>query len=213
MNTEELVAHLVREARPVRRMPKRALLVPALFGSSVLVALAGSATMGWRPDLAPRLEEGRFWLVTGLLLVVCAVGETMLTKLSVPTRWRFPFGLKVALALLATLAGVLFSDAPWLEISPWTRWLGVGLYCTGRAVVVGLLPFLGGLWLMRRGAPAFPRLSGAILGVVAIGLGAFALQWSCDLSEPAHVAIWHLALPGALAGAAGSWAGSRWLRW
>jgi hypothetical protein len=213
MRTEDLVASLVRDARPVRRMPRPALLVPALVGVSALVALAWSAALGLRPDLEPRLLEVRFWLVTGLLIAVCAAGESVLATLSIPGRRRFPLGAKAGLALFVALTGALLAGTPWFEISPWTRWFGVGLYCTARVVLVGLVPILAGLWLLRRAAPVFPGLSGALLGLVAAWLGAFALQWSCDLSEPAHVVIWHMAMPGALLAAAGAWAGSRRLRW
>lgn len=213
MKTADLIEKLVREGRTVHRMPNPMVLVVAAAGLSLPFALAGSALMGWRVDLGPRLADIRFWIVAGLQIAVCAAGEGLLAALAVPGRRRFPLGAKAGLALLAVLVGVLLSRTPWVEIFPWPRWLGFGLYCTARAVVVGLLPFLGGLWLMRRAACAFPRLSGATLGLVAASLGAFALHWSCDLSEPAHVALWHIFVPGALLGAGGGWAGSRWLRW
>ena len=213
MKTEELIESLAGDFRPVRRLPGPASTALMLTVFSLLLAVAGAALMGWRADLAPRLSDPRFWLVTALLLLVCATGETVLAILAVPGRRGSLLGTRVGVVLLVAAAGVLLSRAPWIGISPGLRWLGLGLFCTGRAVLVGVVPIAGGLWYLRRGASVHPGRSGAMLGLVGGLLGAFALQWSCDLVEAAHVLIWHILVPGMLLGLIGAWLGRHWLRW
>lgn len=86
------------------------------------------------------------------------------------------------------------------------------LACLGSISLLSALPLATGLWLMRRGAPTRPRLSGALIGLAA-GAGVTAgYALHCTEDSPLFFVLWYglaMSLPMAI----GAALGPRVLRW
>jgi hypothetical protein len=211
MNTEELIESLAREARPVQAFapPGRLLLAFA----AAAVGVAGAASFMLRADLARELRGPALLLETALLLLAAfavAWGPAVLARPAAP-RLRGMLALAGVAALGAAFAMALRQT--WGIGPSWPAWSGVTLLCAAAATLFSLLPFAGGIALLKRGASVHPLRSGALLGFAAGALGAVAQTWVCDINAPAHVILGHAVLPGAALSALGAWAGHRWLRW
>jgi hypothetical protein len=68
------------------------------------------------------------------------------------------------------------------------------------------------IWALRKGAPTRLKLSGAVAGIVAGGLGAADYALGCKSDTIPFIAIWY-GLAIALCAAIGALFGPRLLRW
>jgi hypothetical protein len=67
-----------------------------------------------------------------------------------------------------------------------------GWRCVRKLTFVGVLPALGAILLIRRGAPLDPVWT-ALLGLVAAGAaGALTSEIACPVRFPMHVMLWHV---------------------
>lgn len=213
MNDYELIANLARDLKPVRRLPGAGGMTTYLVCVMLLPAIAVTPLLGMRHDLTHRILQPWALLVTLLLVLACTSAAYSMGQLARPARRAKLGGAGAALVLwLAVLALVLWRT-PWFDTEPWLKWLGEGLYCTARTILVSLAPILFGVWLVRRGATTRPATAGAILGFAAASLGALVLHWTCDLDEPSHVLFWHYMVPAAILSYATSRLCRMRLRW
>ena len=92
-----------------------------------------------------------------------------------------------------------------------TQFIGTGIGCASRTVVLAALPLCALLIAVRRGAPLAPARAGALAGGAAFLTAALLMRIDCPLDERLHLLVWH-ALP--VAGGAGLSAviGFVWLR-
>jgi hypothetical protein len=65
---------------------------------------------------------------------------------------------------------------------------------------------------LKRAAPANLVWSGILIGLALNSLGAAALQFACDNSDPLHLLVWHW-MPGVVFAAAGVVLARRILKW
>lgn len=212
MKTDDLIASLAADAKAPEMALRRTILLA--LGVSVLMAFSvWWAMLGPRPDFMPAMHTMRFvfkFVVTLVLAGTAAiVAFPMSRPLPAPSKWR-PL-LLLAPALL--VAAVIFE----LAMIPSSEWMKVWMGHNARicmesipAIAAGPLALM--LFAMREGAPANPRRSGAIAGLIAGAIGAFFYAAHCFDDSPLFVATWYTIAIGFVS-LVGALVGERVLRW
>lgn len=212
MRTEDLIAELAARAAPVRRLaPPGWRLAGWLALSLPLVALVVLA-IGLRPDLAQRLTEARWLAELGLaLLTALAAGLAALT-LVVPgrsARWALLPVLPGGLWLSTLGAGCVLD---WQRLGPSGLGLTPDAECLVYISLIGALPAMLLLAMLRRGAPLLPMRTGALGALAAAALGAVGLRLFHTQDLALMVLVWQIGSVLLLVLAA-ALAGRRLLRW
>ncbi|MFZ5720552.1 MAG: NrsF family protein [Pseudomonadota bacterium] len=214
MRTEDLIARLAAETRPVpkgavSRRLSRGLLVGGVAAFAVLLTV-----FGMRADLAGAVLGGSFWMKAAYTAIVGLAGLGLMLRLARPGArpGALPWiVLGLATALIAVLAaGELATAAPAdrMEI-----WLGHSWrQCPVRILLISAPLLVAGLLAMRRLAPTRPTTAGLAVGLAAGGLGATVYGLHCTESTAAFLATWYV-LGMAAVGALGALIGARLLRW
>lgn len=197
--TEALIARLAQEVRPQRPLahPVRRTLAWAL------VALGFGAAMVWaigpRPDLAERLVDARFLIEQAAALATGLAAASAALALTIP-------GSSPLLRLLPVAPGAL-----WLGtlsagcLRDWWQWGLEGLRitpdpaCFAYIALIGSLPALVLLWMLRKGVPLAPRWTIALAALAAAGLGNFALRFFHMQDAALMVLVWQVGSVAALA--------------
>jgi hypothetical protein len=207
-NTDQLIERLVAEASPVRRLvdPRRR---AALWTALALVCVAlGVAWFGVRGDIAGAMGFVPFLLRIALLVATMWLAVVAALQLAVPgadqrawTRW---WPLVLLGAALAVTAGEFVVASMAGDVGgPLFAWR-----CVRKLTIVGAVPVLAAMVLIRRAAPLDPVWT-ALLALVASGAaGALTSEIACPIGQPMHVMLWHV-LPIVFYAAIG--AGAVWL--
>lgn len=214
MNTDELIAILARDARPVRDglvQRRLATFTGAGLCASLLLLLAWLPP---RPDLPQALHGTIFWAKGAYTLCFALVGARALERLARPDG-RVPPGvpglLALAVALMAGAAVIgLARAAPDLRIA---LWLGDSArVCSLRIVALAGPLLLMTLAATRSLAPTRLRTAGAAAGLLAGGLSASVYALHCPESAPAFIVCWY-SLGMLSCAAIGALVGPAILRW
>lgn len=200
--TDALIARLARDARPVRPMAHplwRALtwgFGALIFGAAMVWAI------GPRPDLSERLMDTRFLLEQGAALatgLTAAVAALSLTIPGAPLLFRLlpvlPATLWVGTLSLGCLRDWAQMGASSLQITPDPA-------CLGYIALIGSLPALVLLMMLRRGVPLAPRLTVLLAALAAAGIGNFALRFFHMQDAALMVLVWQVGSVALLAGLA-----------
>lgn len=192
METQELISRLAADARPVQRL--RPPWVRALFW--LVIALPYVAAVVWGKilmiDVAQTLADPRFvieqaaTLATALAATVAAFASIVpgfdrrVLLLPLP-----PFALWLASVGHGCLQDWVKFGADGLAIRPdWE--------CLPSATIIGIVPAIAMIIMLRQGAPLFPRLT-LVLGALAVAaLGNFGLQLFHFRDASIMVLVWHL---------------------
>ncbi|WP_353230942.1 DUF1109 domain-containing protein [Novosphingobium sp.] len=213
MNSEELIASLTSDLRPVPRHALGRRIAFGMVAGGVITLVAVAWWLGFRPDLMPAMHGATFWIKWAytLSLAVCATAAT--------ARLARPDGgvggalrlMLVPVLALATIAVVELAQAPrshWLAM-----WLGDSWMICSRNVFVLALPiFAGLLWSFRWFAPTRLGLAGMTAGMAAGAWGATLYCLHCPETSALFVLTWYSLGMGA-AGLLGWLVGPRLLRW
>jgi hypothetical protein len=205
MTSERLVAALVADLKPVRRISAhgtRALIWAAF--ALIWVSLATSV-LGIRADLLHVLHDPSYVTESAALCVVFALAARAAFRLSVPgvasERW-----LPLAALLVWVAAVVLRSDA---ALS--STLLASGSACVWRMSALALIPGLAVLRMLRRAAPLEPGWTGLSALLSTSALAMLGTQALCAKDDAGHVLAWHV-VPVLLATLLGAGLGKRFLR-
>lgn len=190
-STDDLITRLAQDGAPVR------LLAPVAqrAGAWVLLALGFAAAMVWaigpRPDLAERLNDMRF--VTeqaGALLTAIAAAITALT-LTIPGKspgWRF-LPVLPAMFWLGTLGHNFATD---LRVTTQPLIFVPDLQCFFLIALIGSLPVVLLVAMLRQGAPLAARLTMAMATLAAGALGNFALRFFHMQDAALMILVWQV---------------------
>jgi hypothetical protein len=123
----------------------------------------------------------------------------------------------VAIALAAPIVALGGSVAMELMMIPRDLWLtkligSNALHCLTVIPLLSIAPLAALLFVMRAGAPASPRLAGAVAGLAAAAMSATLYASNCTDDSPLFVATWYV-LATAIVTAVGAFLGDRLLRW
>jgi hypothetical protein len=212
METDRLIHRLAADATPVRPLAgpwtRTGLWLAVAIPYVALVVIL----MSPRPDLAMQLADPRFQVeqvaafLTAILAAVAAFGCT------IPGRSRAICLLPMApLAIwLGSLGYGCLQD--WQALGPEGLRLRIDWDCLPAAALVGIVPAVAMVVMLRRGAPLSPRVTLA-LGALAVGALAQAGMQIYHVGDISlMVLVWHLGSVAVLAAVAG-WIGRRVLRW
>ncbi|MFM5895836.1 MAG: NrsF family protein [Novosphingobium sp.] len=190
-NTDNLIANLVDELRPVRRLQQRSGMARAM-----LVLVAGTAIMtlgfGVRLDLAEGRPDPTFLISAGLFLVLALASGWGVVDMALP----YVGTRREGWGWTALMAGVLPVSALVLTFAGWLRGQGLtidrdGMRCMGFGIIIGLLTATTLVTWLRRGAPSRPERAALLTGVASGAAGIFAVSLYCPHSDLVHIGIWH----------------------
>jgi len=213
MNSDDLIATLAQDLRPVPRHAVGRRLILGIIGGGVVTAVAVAFWLGIRPDLMLAMRGGTFWIKWAytISLAVCATAAAL--RLARPDGrvgvWGWLMVLPVlGLALVAAIGLATTPAGQWL-----TMWLGHSWTVCSRNVFLLALPiFVGLLWSFRRLAPTRLALAGTCAGLAAGAWGATLYCLHCPETSALFVLTWYsLGMLGAAL--VGRLLGPRLLRW
>ncbi len=211
MKTEELIRVLAWDgAHPVQ--PIHRSLLWALVLGAALSATLFAIVLHPRPDIGAVILTPRFLFKLVAMLALAVTSGALLAEAARPLpRFRGKSALLVAPVLL--LAGVVVE----LFITDTQTWRAhlVGrnaAHCLSLIPLFALAPAACLFFILKRGAPARPALTGAVAGLVSAGVGAMLYALSCPDDSPLFVATWY-SIAIAIVTLVSSYAGSRALRW
>ncbi len=211
-STDALIAHLAQQARPLRPLahPVRRGLAWGFLALAFGVAMIWA--IGPRPDLAERLSETRFVLEQGAALATGLAAAIAALALTVP-------GASPRLRLLPLAPGALWVGTlslgclrDWWHFGPDGLRITPDPACFFYIALIGSLPALVLLSMLRRGAPIAPRWTIALAALATAGLGNFALRFFHMQDAAAMVLVWQVGSVALLAALAGL-GGRRLLSW
>lgn len=189
--TEDLIARLAADVRPVR--PLRPPMLRALFWLAVAVLVIGTvvAAFGIRPDFMDEMGETRYQLewagsmLTGILAAIAAFHVSLPDR---PRAW--------ALLPLPGLALWLFSIGygcltDWVRHGPDGFTLGVSFFCFRSILLISIPLSLALLAMLRLAAPVRP-VATAVTGLLAAAaLSACGVSMFHGDEATLMVLIWH----------------------
>jgi hypothetical protein len=213
MNSDDLIATLAQDLRPVPRHAVGRRLALGIVAGGLVTAVAVAGWLGLRPDLMLAMRGATFWLKWAytISLAVCATAAAL--RLARPDGRVGVWGWLMAVPVLglALIAGIGLATTPagqWL-----TMWLGNSWTVCSRNVFLLALPiFAGLLWSFRRLAPTQLALAGTCAGLAAGAWGATLYCLHCPETSALFVLTWYsLGMVGAAL--VGRLLGPRLLRW
>jgi hypothetical protein len=212
VKTENLITALVADAASIGT-PIAQKVALAMACGLALPAAMFFWQLGWRPDIGEARGTLPFlfkFVVTGALLVLAAI---LVARLARPDAAPGLWGWALMIAPLLLVAG---SSAD-LIASPSNVWttklIGANAAaCVALILLLSVAPLAALLFALSEGAPAKPRITGAVAGIAAGALAATLYAMHCTDDSPLFVATWYAIAIGIMA-LAGSVLGERLLRW
>lgn len=205
--TDDLIARLSADLRPVPANIKQRLLFGAAAAGAAFAGLVMFSALGLRADLPAAFADPIFWTKFGYTLILAVFGAAATFALARPDG-RIVWPWLAALGLAALLGGA--AAVQLLQSGPAaTMTLVVGstaLVCPWFIIALSM-PLLAGIMAaMRKLAPANPTLAGLAAGLMAGGGGAWVYSFHCGENGLAFLLIWYslgiaaVALLGAIIG-------------
>lgn len=216
MNTDRLIDLLSANLEPVGRVRVGKTLLLAMLTGGAVALISMLATVGPRAELDSTAHLG--WTTVKLLFAVSVIGTAtpLLLRSMRPGLEKETHPGIIFLPFLAVIAAAL---AMLLFVTPetWREMLrgatsASPAHCLLCIMFFAVVPFAALVWVLRQGAPTRLSLSGAIAGVVAGGLGAFAYAFHCASDTVPFIAVFYTAAI-ALCACIGAQLGPLLLRW
>jgi hypothetical protein len=159
----------------------------------VLVSACAFAMMvGPRHDIARALGTMRFdWKFVDTIALAIPTSLLALRVLRPGAQLRW-----LAVALIIPALALSSSVAMELMMIPRDLWLtkligSNAIHCLTVIPLLSIAPLAALLVVMRAGAPASPRIAGAVAGLAAAGMAATLYASNCTDDSPLFVAIWY----------------------
>ena len=213
MNTDQLIATLAADLKPVPRYAIGRRLLVGIGAGGVITALLVAACLGLRPDLDVAMLGFPFWMKWTYTISLGIGASVMVARLARPEAAGLAGFWPVAIpfVLLAVLGVVELAHAPtggWVAM-----WLGkTWTKCPWAVLALSAPIFLGLLWSFRRLAPTRLRVAGAAAGFAAGAWAATLYCLHCPEVSAIFVLTWYT-LGILLAAAAGALLGPRLMHW
>jgi hypothetical protein len=211
LKTNELVEVLAQDLRPQHGFP--CVLLFAAVSGAVVAGTTFFLFLGFRPDIAQAMESVRFLFkfVITLTLAVAATGAAL--HLARPGDVVAGWGWALAAVPLLLLCAVGL-ELTALPARSWLHHLAGhnARFCLTLIPLFSIGPLICIFAALRRGAPTYPRLTGAVAGLAASGIGATFYAANCNDDSPLFVATWY-PLATSVVVIIAFFAGGKLLRW
>ncbi len=196
-DTQDFIAQLAADVRPVRRLPapwQRALLWFGLvLPYAIVVALIHGAVL-------PAESTARFAVEQGAALAT-SFAATLAAFVTIVPGYNKRILLLPALPFALWIASVGYGCVQdWVQHGPEGLTIRPDWDCLQPAAILGLVPALALLLMLRKGAALQPRLTVAFAGLAVAGIANFGLQFFHARDASIMVLVWHLGGAVALAG-------------
>src|SRR5262249_22900472 len=195
------IRSLVRELRPVRRLPSLGRRTLVWAGLALLCVGLGCQAVGARPDLWLKLHNPAYLVENAVLLAVFGLAARGAFELAIPGLERRH--LTLALPLVGLLLWVLAVAA---RLAGETGGSSPSVVCGERMALLAVGPAVAGFLMLRRAAPAKRGAAGLLALLSAGSVSMVGTQMLCRHDQALHILFWHvvplvgLALVGAAAG-------------
>jgi hypothetical protein len=190
--TDDLIARLSADLRPVRSGILWQLLIGALVVGGIVAAIAMYMMLGLREDIATAPTTMVFWTKSFYTFALAVLGFCATIVLARPdgrTRWPWiaAIGLGVLLAIGAAMQLVMMPADQTMRLIVGQSSLVCPLYIIGLS-----LPVLAAVMLvLRRMAPARPTIAGFAAGLFAGGAGAWVYTFHCGENGMMFLMLWY----------------------
>jgi hypothetical protein len=196
MNTDDLIADLVRELTPVTRLPNPWKRVVSWFAVSLPTIAVIVVAMGLRSDIEAKLAD--FWftaqLLTALVTAVAAAYATFSSSIPGRASWLTYLPLVPAAAWLGVLGQQCLLAAPGT-----LGWVPDPM-CIPAIAMAGAIPAVAIVIMARRGAVLFPFRTALLAGIAASAMGYFALRLFHYEDAALTVLVWQFGSVALLSG-------------
>jgi len=208
MNTNDLIQKLSQDIAPVQRLASTPKRLGFWLAIAFLVLVLEVTLFGPREDLGQRAFTAQFATEVLSVLFVALVSAYGALVLSIPapekkavTRWLPIAGVTLWFAFLAIRvvdSGIFATEC--------------AFSCARDIVILGFAPSLILYLLVRKGAPVFPRITGALAILAGASLGCLGTLFLCHNDEAIHLLLWHL-MPVLALSLVGTLGGRALLKW
>jgi hypothetical protein len=212
VNTEGLIRRIADGAAPIRRLPSPMRRTALWLATATPYVAAVVLLMSPRLDLAEKLAEFRFQIEQLAALATAFTAAVAAFSAVVPGRSRAMWLLPMA--PLAVWLGSLGQGCwqAWLRVGPDGLELRPDWICFPAIAMVGVVPAVVMVMMLRRGAPLSPHLTVALGALAAAALGNFGLRFFHPQDASLMVLFWQFGSVALLAALAG-WFGRRVIGW
>lgn len=189
--TEELVAGLVADLRPVRRLAAPGWRVAGWLAAATAAIGAAVAWEGLRPDIGARLAlpyEVVQWLASVATGALAAVAAFLVALPDRSPRWAL-LPLPAFALWLSTLGWGCFADLA--RMGPEALALGTSWSCLRFIAGLGLPLLVSMLWVLRHAAPIRPVPVALLGGLAAATLCSAGLSLFHHLDAALMILLWH----------------------
>lgn len=203
METGKLIQTVAATAQPVRSLPRPWIRSAIWLVIAIPYIALVVYVMSPRPDLAAKVTDVRYFieqfaaLATGIAAAVAAFATT------IPGYSRRI--LLLPMLSLAAWLGVLGqgSVSAWIQFEPNGLSLQPDWFCFPAIVLVGAIPAVAMVAMLRRGAPLMPCTTVTLGGLAAASLGNFGLRFFHPQDTSLMVLVWQFGSVFILAALAG----------
>jgi hypothetical protein len=213
MTTNDLIARLTGELKPVSRTA-----VLERVGTGLGISLVASAVLmvlwlGMRPDLAEASTTMMFWTKFTYTLILAVAGGWAVKRIAHPLgSIRVNLGLMAAtIVVMIVLAFAQLAMTPPEEHMAMLKGRTITV-CTFNIVMLSLPLLIGAFWVLRGLAPTRLTLAGTAAGLAAGSIASLVYSFHCDESAMPFIAVWYT-LGVLVAGLIGAITGRFILRW
>jgi hypothetical protein len=212
MDTDKLIQRLADAREPIRPLSGPSIRTVIWLALALPYVALVVMVMSPRPDLAAKLGDARFLVEQGAAFLTAITAAAAALATTIPGYDRRVLLLPVAplLVWLGSLCQGCLQD--WLRLGPDGISLQPDWICFPAVVLVGTVPAIAMALMLRRGAPLTPRVTTALGGLAAAGLGDFGLRLFHPQDASLMVLVWQFGTVVVLCALAGS-AGRFLLNW
>lgn len=212
MDTDQLIQQLSRGPTPVGRLPAPWRRAAIWFAISVPYVAAVIWLHSMSFDVTQMLADRQFIVeqIATLLTAIAAVTAAFCSVVPGYDRRILLFPLPPLTIWLISIGEGCVRD--WLRLGAQGLALRADWDCLPPAALIGIVPALAIVIMLRRGAPLYPRVSLALAALAVAALGNFGLRFFHVGDASIMVLVWHFGSVVVLALLAG-WIGKRVLNW
>lgn len=212
METNDLIGRLAASATPVRPLAAPFTRLLLWFAASLPYVVLVVLVMSPRSDLASKMTDARFLIEQFAALSTAVVAGVVAFSMTIPgADRRLVFAPLVPLAIwLGSLGQSCIQD--WLKLGADGMTFRPDFVCFPAITLVGLVPGIVMVTMLRRGAPLLPHVTVGIAALAVAALGNFGLRLFHPQDASLMVLVWQFGTVAAMSALA-TCAGRRVLPW